>query len=35
MTKQASKHQPKGKSKTRKLKLNKETVKDLDPKNSS
>jgi hypothetical protein len=33
MTKPAGKHQPKEKSK--KLKLKKETVKDLDPKNSS
>jgi hypothetical protein len=35
MTTQASKHQPKGKSKARKLKLNKETLKDLDPNNSA
>jgi hypothetical protein len=34
MTTQASKH-PKGKSKARKLKLNKETLKDLDPNNTS
>ncbi len=30
-----AKHQPKGKTKARKLELNKETIKDLDPGNSS
>ena len=35
MTTRSSKQQPKGKSKARKLKLNKETIKDLDPNNSS
>ena len=34
MTKKASNEQPKGKSKARKLKLNKKTVKDLDPDSS-